>query len=200
MQKVLRSSFAILLFLTLASVESHAEILIEPFVGHEQSGSTADGDKTTAIDFGARLGYMTGGLSFGLHYSMFSGDREQTDDAGVEKHDLSGSDLGLFVGYRFPMLIKVWATYFLLSTAKIASYTIDPDGTGPLAALNGDIELKGKGTEIGVGFTFIPFVDLNVSYRQLTYDDNSYTAASYADISDSDRDALVVTLSVPFSL
>jgi hypothetical protein len=200
MQKFLFSVLSVFIFMTFVSAKSNAEILIEPFVGQESSGSTEDNDKSTAIAYGARLGYSMLGLSFGVQYSMFDGDREEIDDAGVKKHDLTGSDLGLFVGYRFPMFIKVWATYFVASSVKIAKFAIDPDDSGPATTLTGDLELEGSGAELGIGFTFIPFVDLNIAYRSITYDDNKYTAASNADIEESDRDALVLSVSVPFTL
>ena len=90
--------------------------------------------------------------------------------------------------------------YFVASSAKISSFAIDPDDSGPATALTGDLEFEGSGAELGVGFTFIPFVDLNIAYRSITYDDNKFTAVPGEDLEENDRDALVLSVSVPFTL
>jgi hypothetical protein len=153
-----------LLFLLFFTSQTFATFMIDPYIGYKlgsgESGDTTKVDYTfNSITYGARAGISYMMFSVGADYSMASADFE------YEVLTLSGKDksdqtnLGIFVGVDLPVMFRLWGQYFIDTTIE------DTDGSD-----RGD-ELKGTGYGLGVGFTGLPFISLNLEYRMLTYDE-----------------------------
>jgi hypothetical protein len=162
---------------------ANAGIMIEPFVGYE-SGETEQAGGTpedyTGTTMGARLGYGMLGFSFGLHYGIGTGE---TDPATPPATDIDLTEMGLFASYEFPVLIRAYAVYLLSSKADA------DDGTGKT-------ELEGGGMKLGVGFTGLPFVVINLEMTNRTFDEANGTALGANEI-DLNSYALVVSIPLP---
>jgi hypothetical protein len=135
-----------------------ADILIEPYLGYytgkmEQSG-TPD-TKFNGAGFGARLGYKHMlGVMFGLDYMT---GKMQSDD--TPKSDLTPSQFGVFVGYEFPILLRVYGVYNFSDQVKAET------SGSPSFTYKGD-----QGVKLGVGFTALPLLSINLEYAMSTYD------------------------------
>src|SRR3989344_6657241 len=108
---VLRLKFVRVLILLSSFVSTaQADFLIEPYLGYhtgEREGGGLTKSDVSGITYGARAGYKHMlGLMFGLDY--MTGKWE--DDATV-KSDLTPSSLGVFVGFEFPILLRVYGVY-----------------------------------------------------------------------------------------
>lgn len=167
-----------------------ASLLIEPHVGFNVSGSgTNDGadDSYNGGQLGLKLGYQTMGFMLGLDYTKSSFELESKDNSGTTKTDMSRNEIGVFAGYDFPVLARVWAGYYFSNTTKI-------DNTSD--------ELTGNTKELGVGFKMLPLVltsvNLNFIYRMVDLDEyNSGGVKSKVDLSYKE---FVVGISLPFTL
>jgi hypothetical protein len=171
------------LVLMLASTLSSAGILIEPQLGYVFSHSlkttaslSANGATSslsvnasgTALEYGGRLGYSFLGLSTGLNYSNGANSK--------------GSNLGVFVGYSAPILIRAWAAYNF--DAKV-NY-------------NSTIKTEGSSIEAGLGFTGFPFLSLNLIFR--TYDLTTFKYSSTTYTTSLSPTELEFAISLPFNL
>lgn len=149
--------FLFIFSLFMTTSYSQAGLLVEPLIGLNITGEGGDDDlDNMPITYGARLGYQNLGLMLGLDY-------QKTDaikyDSSSEKYDLS--ETGVFVGYNFPILVRAWL-----------GYTFKATNEGP------GLDLSGKGTKIGVGFTGLPFVSINLEFKKQEYDENGSTDLS----------------------
>jgi len=183
-------TLAIMLFTTVAT----AGILIEPQFGYilsnkysgtinlsGPSGSgTEDADfKSTGPEYGARLGYDILGFMAGFNYGHATEKSKNTD---VTTDDLKSTNIGAFIDYKAPMLVRAWLAYNFSSKATIA--------TG---------DFKGSSTEIGLGFTGIPFLSINAIYRMYDYTDLTATGVSYTASNYSPKE-IELAISLPFNL
>ncbi len=142
--------------LTLGFVSSaNAGVMIEPYLGYylgkEKGLATSD---FNGVGYGARLGYASMiGLNLGVEY--MSGMLKEKSDP---KSDLTPGSLGVFVGFDFPILLRVYATYFVMDklTAK---------ADGESSKLEGS-----KGVKLGVGFTPLPLFSVNLEYGASEFD------------------------------
>lgn len=155
---------------------SFAGLLVEPVVGYNFINKVdvdgADDYKTGAgLGYGGRLGWQKSAFQFGLDYLHSDIDMGSGDfDANV-----STDEYGAFVGFEFPILFRVYGTYIF-------------SADGETEILNQDVTLNsGTGWKLGVGFTLIPFIDINADYRQIKFDDE-------------DIDAYMLSLSLPLDL
>lgn len=135
------------LLATFISTNATAGFLIDPYIGTGQSKTTADinsldddGDSFSAT--GARVGYSFLLLSAGIDYQMGSIDGDNVTSTSI------------FVGVDMPILVRAWAEYFVSSD-------LDNDSSY-------DMKFK-DGTSIGIGFTGLPFVSLNVEVQNINY-------------------------------
>ena len=89
----------------MAWLPAQAGILIEPFIGYEMSDLKGNGpdDEATGTNMGLRLGMTTFGFMYGGEYSKGSLNVEYAD--GSPDDDLDTTDIGLFIGYEFPIRI-----------------------------------------------------------------------------------------------
>jgi hypothetical protein len=126
---------------------AQAGFLLEPFAGMEFS-STADFDgtdaDTTGTAIGARVGFQNLGLMLGLDARRLSSNFEP--ETGSDS-DYTFTQLGFFVGYDFPIMLRVWGNYVFSLNGE-----------------NDDNDNKvtgGSGMVLGVGYKVVPFVSLN---------------------------------------
>ena len=134
---------------------SRAGLLIDPYIGLASTKTTFD-DVTNAVEdeeatststgIGARVGYSFFLVSAGLDYSLGTGDTALTNTS-------------LFVGVDLPILLRFWGEYFLSSDVS------DDD----LDDLDVDLNFK-NGYGLGVGFTGLPFLSINLEVEALIYD------------------------------
>jgi hypothetical protein len=178
---------------------ANASFLIEPHLGYNisggqsayTSGSTTSKFAYSGPQYGARLGAQFLGVMGGFAYTHSTYELKISGgmtDQGKQKQD----DLGLFVGYSAPILIRAWVAYFFSSkytaTESNSSYT------------SGDVS-KGNTTEIGVGFTPLPLISLNLAYRMFTVKSYTDVGASSVDYNPSIKNTeIVLGVSVPFHL
>tara|TARA_Y100000780_G_scaffold232591_1_gene267920 strand:- start:15381 stop:15959 length:579 start_codon:yes stop_codon:yes gene_type:complete len=152
---------ALIIALFTFSSATQAGALIEPYLGYgigSGDRNNTDYDYNTP-QFGARLGYQMLGLMGGIDYSLAPEFDLEAETAGsTSKIDTDKNQLGLFVGYEFPILLRAWATYYLSSKLETTSATATT-------------EYSGGGYALGVGFTGLPFVSLNLEYRMFSYDE-----------------------------
>lgn len=162
---------------TMSSV-SQASINVEPFLGYTFSGEVGTSD-LTGVGYGARVGYdLALGLGFGAEY--FQGSYTAENTAGVES-DFEPTDIGVYVSYDFPILVRAWATYVISGKED-----------------SGAAELSGNGFKVGVGFTGLPFVAINLEYTTINYDESETAGVTTA--IDRDRDGIMLNVSLPLSI
>ena len=186
------------LFLTFGVTESKAGLLLEPYVGyHLGSRDGKAKEKATGIEaaiaetdysgagFGARVGFQTFGLMLGGVYETIPSITSES--GGTETEGGSSAKLGVFVGYDFPLFVRVWGTYFLDVTME------DEDG-------NEVSDLYDSGVGAGVGLTFLPLVSLNVEYRMYTFSDDWKSGGSSYDLSGQNHSEIFLSVSLPLNL
>lgn len=181
MKAVLRLLSFVLL---LTSASTQAGVLVEPIIGlnvnHKLESDNYDVSGVGGA-FGGRLGYQNYGFQLGLDYLSSSTDM---DDKKF-KNNFKSQDWAAFVGFEFPILVRVYAGYIFSSTGEVKMTA-------------GEAKLKeGSGTKIGIGFTGLPFVDINVEYRRGTYDDVKVGGIKG---DKTDFSATMISLSLPLNL
>lgn len=167
---------------------ARADLLIEPVVGYNFNAVAdfEDGERYsggTGPSYGGRLGYQNLGLQLGVDYLKSSLDMDDNDfDKNIE-----ASEWGAFVGFKFPILLRVYAGYIFSATGDTED------------SANNKYEFsKGSGYKAGIGFTGLPFVNINVEYRSGTFDeikingDEADGGANYQ--------AIMIGLSLPFAI
>ncbi len=179
----------VLAFLVIQPAE--AGLLLEPVVGYsmskfeiDQPGSSQE--KANGPSLGGRIGYQNLGFQLGLDYLRSNLSVDENDF----KEDLVTNEFAGFVGFEFPILLRVYAGYIFMASGES-----DIDlGAG---AGKQSFELNdGKGLKLGVGFTVLPFLDINVEYRKGTYSELKIGSAK-TDV-DTDFSAVMVGVSLPF--
>jgi hypothetical protein len=120
----------------------------------------------------------------GLDFTRSNFDMDVKTNAVTSKHDFERNEFGVFVGYNFPIFIRAWAAYYFGNTTK--------DTTA-------SSEFTGNTKELGVGFTALPFLSVNLMYRMVNLDEykSSTGAKSGVDISNQE---FVVGISLPITL
>ena len=140
---------------TMVANAAQAGFLIDPYVGSGQTKSSFDiagdddSESGSSTVFGSRVGYSFVLISAGVDYQIMKGEDTEGEDASV-------NSMSAFVGVDLPILFRFWAEYFLSST-----YDADTDGL--------DITFK-DGYGLGIGFTGLPFVSINLEIETLNYD------------------------------
>lgn len=122
------------------STQAQASIVVDPFLAYE-SGS----NDVTGVGFGARIGYGILGFSAGIEYGSTSFSGNGTSG--------TATDLGAYVGYEFPILLRAYLSYFLDSKM---------DSSGSEFTGNG-------GYKMGVGYTGLPLISINLETIQRKY-------------------------------
>lgn len=192
MKKLTQVGLLLALILGFSSY-SQAALLIEPVVGYslntklEASANdvlTDDVDvKGSGLSYGGRLGYQNLGFQLGLDYLKSS---ITIDESGLED-SVSMSEWGAFAGFEFPVLLRVYAGYIFSATA---------DGE---ATDGSKLEFtEGSGMKFGVGFTGLPFIDINVEYRKGTF--GEFELGGVKTGAETDYSSLMIGLSLPFTI
>lgn len=150
-----------------ATSAAQAGWLIEPYAGYAMGKvkQTSSEDMKGPF-YGLRAGWGMLGFSFGAEYMMGKFKDEDTG-AGDEAADNTVADPGIFIAYKFPVMIRAFATYF--PSSKIES----KDSTG-------SVDIKGSSMKLGVGFTMLPIVSINFEYMVGSYDEFSTSGLSGA--------------------
>lgn len=178
------------LLVTLAFIfttESKAALLIEPVVGYNfgtkldvENDDSYTGGSGTA--FGGRVGYQNLGLQLGLDYLKSSIDMDDNDfDENVDMSEWAG-----FVGYEFPILIRAYAGYIFSAAGSSKASSFDVDF------------VEGSGTKLGIGFTGLPLIDINVEYRTGSF--GNYEIGGTKQNKEVNYQSIMLGLSLPFTI
>lgn len=168
----------------LTSFSAKASLLIEPHLGFNIHGNADYGTETTKYNgaqYGARLGFQQLGLMAGLDFTH-SAFTYKTTSPGVAEvsQDQKRDQIGIFAGYNFPILLRAWVGYYFSDKTTASDNTFS----------------KGSGTELGLGFTGLPFLSINLQYRMSTYDESQAGAIN----PEFDTKEIVLGISAPFTL
>ena len=99
---------------------------------------------------------------------------------------LDSSAYGVFVGYEFPIALRAWVTYELNVTSEVTSAT----GKGN--------KTLGSGQTFGVGLTMLPFININVEYRMISFDKSETAAGVETTLAKAiDSSEVFLSLSIP---
>ena len=183
----------ILIFAFLMIKPTYAGLLIEPVVGYsmtkfEIDNETSEEEKANGTSVGGRLGYQNFGFQLGLDYLRSNLAVDNSD----YKEDFVSNEFAGFVGFEFPILLRVYAGYIFAATGETeADYGL---GLGKTK-----VEVSGgSGMKVGLGFTVLPFLDLNVEYRRGTYTKLKIEDTK-SDV-DTDFNAIMFGISLPLVL
>lgn len=172
----------LLLGLFLMVNTASAALLLEPHLGFNL-GSSGDGDSYNGAQLGMRVGYQQLGLMAGLDFTRSTFDQDQSVNSVNVSNAMERNEWGVFVGYNLPILVRAWAAYYFSNTTK---------GT------TSNIEMSGNTTELGVGFTALPFLSLNLMYRMINLDEYKY--AGTTSTIDRSNQEFVLGVSLPLTL
>jgi len=162
MKKNLRS---VIFLLPLVVMNLHAALLVDPYIGINLNGSTQFGTtendyKNSPVSMGARLGFTQLGFSVGLDYQITSGIEIKNDS-----NEYDAKEIAIFGGFDFPILVRAYAGYIVSADFESSASKYD----------------EGSGYKLGVGFTGLPFISLNVEYKVVSYDKLNGVSTGTAD-------------------
>lgn len=169
----------------LSTNQAKAALFFEPFAGMafnssgELSGTEVD---ISGSSLGLRLGFENMGLSLGLD------GRKNTwklDPSSGVNSNYTYTQLGFFVGYELPAMIRFWGNY-VFNLEGVDDDDADTKFT------------EGSGMVFGVGFKTIPFISLNFEISNLSTK-KLKSAVSEIDY-DTDYTAYTLGVSFPFTL
>ncbi len=172
------------------SVQSKADLLLEPYVGYEAGtlkttpiGTSDDmSGKTTMINLGARIGFripggfwIAGDAAIGTSGTYVINDASAMATVGDGKTKRTA--YGLATGFDFPMGFRLYAGYDFANNwttdhSKISTLNIATKG--------------GTSYKLGLGYKFVPKFALNIEYymyQPKTGDFNSGGILNSGDIS-----------------
>lgn len=184
--------FAQLFILILAFLiikPADAGVLLEPVLGYTFGKAETDlpgsnEDKFKGSSYGARVGYQNLGFQLGLDYLRSSVELDDNDF----KENLDINEFAGFVGFEFPVLIRVYAGYIFSANGETEA---NISGTNQTVKLS-----DGTGMKAGLGFTGLPFVDINFEYRKGSF--SEYKNAAGKQNVDTDYEAFMIGVSLPF--
>lgn len=178
--------FAQLFLLVLAFLlvkPAEAGLLIEPVAGFSFSKFEPSNLKefsSNGVNYGGRLGYQNLGFQLGLDYLSGS---ENVTSSNIKK-SYEHTEWAAFAGFEFPVLLRVYAGYIFAADGETKHKTL-----GKVSFNNG------TGMKLGVGFTGLPFVDINFEYRSGTYDK---TKMGGINTGKTDFSGFMIAASLPF--
>jgi hypothetical protein len=177
---VLLTAMAVVTF----NPSAHAGLLLEPYLSYG-SGQIKGVNSVnySGTEYGARVGYTMMGFGIGGEYMATN----LTTDSNP-KDTLTSGDLGVFVSYKFPVLVRAYATYFPSSSLK------DDNGTFNQTFKSGNI------LKLGVGFTGIPFIQIGVEYITSTYSKVEIGGVDFNTSPNVTTSGYALSVSAPFNL
>lgn len=174
MNKLMLSAVLLICF----AFSAKASLLVDPYIGFGTQKSTLDAassnfeeDTQTAKFLGSRLGVSYLLFSAGVDYQLL------TDDEVDQKN------ISLFFGVDLPILLRGWVEYFVDSSFEHNAI--------------GEADFK-DGYSIGVGFTGLPFVSLNLEAQTLNYDMSLNSSPGQS--SEVTSAAYILSVSLPLDL
>lgn len=173
----------------LVSLKSYAGLHIEPWVGYALSGGD-DSSDVTGPAAGLRAGFSTLGFEFGGEY--FQAQQDLSVDGTDTDIDFEQSGMGAFVGFNpIAIPLRIYGTYFFESEV-----TLDPS-VGIPGLFTIDEYGDGSGYKLGVGFTGLPFLSLNIEWQSITYDTVSINGTEFELTDGGEYETILFTVSVP---
>ena len=148
----------VLLFCLLLTLPAKSALFLEPYLGLGMATSgDIEGPEATfeglSINPGLKIGTTTmfTFVSFGAEFS-YQDSTAEARPSGREL-DLTRTDFSAFALFEFPILFRIFGKYIVGSSMTIGNTDmIDPDGYG-----------------LGVGYTGLPFLSLNLEYRTISW-------------------------------
>lgn len=154
---------------------AQAGLLIDPYVGMGASAYKVEFDSAalaavntdeteSSTVFGARIGWTLTLLSLGVDYQMMTFKDDDDDEHAI-------TNTSIFAGVDLPILLRFWAEYTVSSSLELDNVTTT---------------FK-DGYAVGIGFTGLPLVSLNLEVEAQNYDieldnvansEGTYTLAS----------------------
>ena len=184
-----------ILFLLFISFNISAGLVVEPYAGFifgkfESTISNEDYKyNTTGITFGSRVGYSVLYFVAGMDLSFGSMDATvSSGPIGTTSEEYDTSSFGLYAGVNFPILMRGWVTYYLNSSYENRAKE----------------ELNGSGFGIGLGFTPLPLLSLNIETKFIKVneiDSNSGTIKlPNSNRAEDSINEILLSVSLPFEL
>lgn len=170
--------------------KAKASLLIEPHIGYILAGNADYNGADVSYngpEYGARLGGQWLGFMAGLDYAHSTFTAKLTSTLVNGEIDKKRDNIGVFAGYNLPILLRGWVTYYFSS--KTSNTQTNSLGT------SGQFT-KGSGTELGLGFTGLPFLSINLVYRMSTQDENQSGALT----PEMETKEIMIGVSAPFTL
>lgn len=177
--------------LTMMSAPAYALIHVEPFVGYakgEEDSNATNPDDYSGLGYGARVGMDITGFIFGATYEAIGITAEQS---GGSEFDFDMTHIGGFLGYEFPLGLRVFGTYYVSAAAEYGGLS------GAAGTLLNGAKVKGSGVALGVGFKIIPMVAFNLEYKSLSYDELEAPNGNTTNLSDAGTQIFMASISVP---
>ena len=136
----------IILLMLLAS-PLHAGLKFNPKLGYNllKFDNTSSKQDMNGAGFGVGVGYSFVGFYSMLEYETIP---VSSDNTSVDGESLN--NIGIVLGYEFPILLNVWLNYVVNSEIN---------------------NIKGSGTKIGFGYSIAPMIQLYVEIFDLKYDE-----------------------------
>lgn len=163
-----------------------ASLLIEPHLSYNIYATGENDNVDTSYNgpqYGLKLGYQYFGLMVGMDYRKSNFETKFESNNVTSRHEMKRDEIGIFAGYEFPILVRGWVGYYFSNKTKFKEV---------------DAEYKGSTTELGVGFTTLPFLSVNFMYRMVKLDELSSSSLTVP--AKSDANEFVVGISLPLNL
>ena len=175
----------IIIFAFMAVTFAHGAFLIEPYAGVNINGGWKDDGSNSTSQFsgnmyGARVGIERLGLLFGIDARKGSWDID--NDQGTE---LSYTHYAAFVGYDFPILLRVYGEYLI-------------GGTG--VDQNDNTLIQPTGFVFGVGYKFFPYLSANLEFGNVAYKELELDDGTNLQDRDEAGTYLLLSLSAPITI
>lgn len=181
----------------LFSITTHAAVFVEPGLGYNISGNLSDTDvpardeDATGLGYYLRLGYQHLGLFGGVSYGLTNLTLEDKQDTTNPDEDWGGKELGAFIGYELPVMLRFWGGYIFDTKLE---REVTSQATKKI--------YSGNGYKFGLGYKVIPLVSLNLEYKVFTYDeeeDDVGAVAPLTGVDEIEHKSIFLSVSVPFS-
>jgi len=198
----------IIVFVTLSRT-AYSSVWIEPYVGVNILGDfefTRDGNggllqdgvhdyNYSGITYGAKLGISYMLIAAGFQYELGTRDAEISSIPSgwtEEDEEYNVENMGAFLNFSGIPFFNIFASYFFSSELEDKNLT--------------KLDLKGSGFALGMGFTGLPIIQLNVEYRIMEYDEIGnldfpiMTKLPISGFSTYEAKSIMLGVSAPFDL
>lgn len=181
---------ASIIIISAATSLAHAGFHFEPYLGFAVDGEWDSGgtkDDVSMTEFGLKMGYQApSGFQVGGDIQLGAGTY---DGLGVGGADMKAgaAAFGLYLGYQSPMGLRGYAHYLFASALAFD----DTDDTA----------FSGDGFKLGVGYSVLPWLALNLEYHVMKYDEGKNNLVSdFVSMSPEHKNNFIfVNVSFPFN-